>query len=131
LFLQANLVIKYNTTFEDAVAGRSPKNGELSLRIRRNVAATTKDDLHEGLMALAKSCQVFRDLGWDGKTPAVDPSQAAAPAGETAAALSDDVDDDDDVEFDDEGFRGLGVDVPVNAQQEGGHHETEEGVATY
>lgn len=30
--LQANLVIKYNTTFEDAVAGARPKNGELSLR---------------------------------------------------------------------------------------------------
>jgi hypothetical protein len=39
--LQANLVIKYNTTFEDAVAGRVPKNGELSLRIRREVAEAT------------------------------------------------------------------------------------------
>jgi hypothetical protein len=39
--MQANLVIKYNTTFEDAVAGRVPKNGELSLRIRREVAEAT------------------------------------------------------------------------------------------
>jgi len=37
--LQANLVIKYNTTFQDAVAGARPKNGEISLRCLSYLAA--------------------------------------------------------------------------------------------
>eukprot|EP00882_Tetradesmus_deserticola_P005485 GHRQ01005775.1.p1 GENE.GHRQ01005775.1~~GHRQ01005775.1.p1 ORF type:complete len:297 (+),score=94.61 GHRQ01005775.1:448-1338(+) len=75
---EANLVIKYNTTFEDAVAGRMPKNGELSLRIRREVAEATgttgkdaKRRLYSALDAIADAMQVFRDAGWDGKTPAL------------------------------------------------------------
>eukprot|EP00879_Flechtneria_rotunda_P001435 GHRR01001588.1.p1 GENE.GHRR01001588.1~~GHRR01001588.1.p1 ORF type:complete len:584 (+),score=186.17 GHRR01001588.1:15-1766(+) len=75
---EANLVIKYNTTFEDAVAGVNPKNGEFSMRIRREVAeatgTTSKDKLYDGLDAIAYAMQVFRDAGWDGKTPAL-PSQ--------------------------------------------------------
>ena len=111
-------MIKYNTTFEDAVAGRSPKNGEFSMRIRRKVAATTPEALHEGLMALARSCQVFRDHGWDGKTPGITTStvtpslqsysslSSAAAAAAAAAAGADkeadefDLDVDDDLEVD-------------------------------
>uniref|UniRef100_A0A383VYB7 Uncharacterized protein n=1 Tax=Tetradesmus obliquus TaxID=3088 RepID=A0A383VYB7_TETOB len=73
---EANLVIKYNTTFEDAVAGRLPKNGELSLRIRREVAEATGTKgedatkrLYAALDAIGDAMQVFRDAGWDGKTP--------------------------------------------------------------
>ncbi|KAF6265402.1 hypothetical protein COO60DRAFT_1697717 [Scenedesmus sp. NREL 46B-D3] len=75
---EANLVIKYNTSFEDAVAGRMPKNGELSLRIRREVAEATgtkgedaKQRLYAALDAIGDAMQVFRDAGWDGKTPAL------------------------------------------------------------
>jgi hypothetical protein len=75
---EANLVIKYNTTFEDAVAGARPKNGEISLRIRRDVAEATGTTGDEGrqrlwaaLDAVGSAMQVFRDHGWDGKTPSV------------------------------------------------------------
>eukprot|EP00878_Enallax_costatus_P012778 GHUV01013345.1.p1 GENE.GHUV01013345.1~~GHUV01013345.1.p1 ORF type:complete len:482 (+),score=128.44 GHUV01013345.1:377-1822(+) len=75
---EANLVIKYNTTFEDAVAGNWPKNGELSLRIRREVAESTGTTgkegvkkLYEALHAIGDAMQVFRDAGWDGKTPSL------------------------------------------------------------
>lgn len=45
-------MIKYNTTFEDAVAGTSPKNGEISLRIRREVAEATGTTGPEGTQLL-------------------------------------------------------------------------------
>jgi hypothetical protein len=84
---EANLVIKYNTTFQDAVAGHKPKNGEVSLRIRRDVAEATgttgedeKRTLYAALDSVAGAMQAFRDHGWDDKTP----------------ALPDDGDDDDD-----------------------------------
>jgi len=116
---EANLVIKYNTTFEDAVAGRSPKNGEFSMRIRRKVAATTPDALHEGLMALARSCQVFRDHGWDGKTPGVNASvvtshlspQSSSSSSLSAIMVAAAAGDDDEAEnFDIEGDEDLGTD---------------------
>ncbi|KAI8474186.1 MAG: hypothetical protein J3K34DRAFT_143627 [Monoraphidium minutum] len=78
---EANLVIKYNTTFKDAVAGATPKNGELSLRIRREAAGpTSEDQMWRALDSLADACQAFRDEGWDGKTPAWDPNPDPSPA---------------------------------------------------
>lgn len=31
---EASLVVKYNTSLADALAGAAPKNGEISLRVR-------------------------------------------------------------------------------------------------
>lgn len=59
--LQANLVIKYNTSFQDAVAGASPKNGELSLRIRREVAEATGTTGEEGKRKLYRALDVIGD----------------------------------------------------------------------
>ena len=68
---EANLVIKYNTTFADAAAGRFPKNGELSLRIRREAAEQSGEAaLRRALDAVARAAQAFRDDGWDEKTGA-------------------------------------------------------------
>ncbi|KAF8066344.1 hypothetical protein HT031_002668 [Scenedesmus sp. PABB004] len=83
---EANLVIKYNTTFDDAVAGVRPKNGELSLRIRREVAEATgttgaegQQRLYDALAAVGAAMQAARDAGWDGKTPAL-PARRAVEA---------------------------------------------------
>jgi hypothetical protein len=57
-------VIKYNTSFTDAVAGRVPKNGELSLRIRREVAGPESERrMAKALKAVAAACQVGSDAG--------------------------------------------------------------------
>ncbi len=66
-------VIKYNTTYQDALSGNSPKNGELSLRIRREKAGEVAEDaLFSALNAVADACQVGAWThqggrgGWDG-----------------------------------------------------------------
>jgi hypothetical protein len=78
---EVGLVAKYNTTLADAVAGRRAKNGEVSLRIRREVAGIAREGeseterllaLDEAMDALAIATQRFRDEGWDGKTPGLD-----------------------------------------------------------
>lgn len=93
---ELGLMAKYNTTLGDALAGRRAKNGELSLRIRRDGAAVSREGesegerleaLYEAMDALAMAAQRFRDEGWDGKTP------AAGVEGEHGA----EGDDDDDV----------------------------------
>jgi hypothetical protein len=61
--LQANLVIKYNTTMQDAVQGVHPKNGEFSLRIRREVAQAGVEQLRGALDTLGKAMQVKRGQG--------------------------------------------------------------------
>jgi hypothetical protein len=51
-------VIKHNTTYDDALRGRSPKNGEVSLRIRREAAGrVSEQELRRGLEAVACACQ--------------------------------------------------------------------------
>ncbi|KIY99345.1 hypothetical protein MNEG_8613 [Monoraphidium neglectum] len=78
---EANLVIKYNTSFEDAVAGTTPKNGELSLRIRREAAGPTSvDRMWRALDAVAGACQAFRNEGWDGKTGPWEPNPTPGPS---------------------------------------------------
>jgi hypothetical protein len=79
---EVGLVAKYNTTLSDAAAGRRAKNGEVSLRIRREVAGIAGEGektererlaaLDEAMDALAVAAQRFRDEGWDGKTPGLD-----------------------------------------------------------
>jgi hypothetical protein len=57
--INQNQVIKYNTSFQDAAAGRLPKNGELSLRIRREAAGPASDArLAKALASLGNACQV-------------------------------------------------------------------------
>eukprot|EP00775_Hariotina_reticulata_P011578 gene11578-11722_t len=92
---EANLVIKYNTSFDDAVSGRDPKNGEVSLRIRREVAEATgttgeegKRALYAAMDSLASAMQHFRDAGWDGKTPAASRAASMAPRLSTLCVLS-------------------------------------------
>ncbi len=50
--------------FEDAVAGVHPKNGEVTLRIRREVALVDDPNLMEGLNTIARAMQTLRDRGW-------------------------------------------------------------------
>jgi predicted Zn-ribbon and HTH transcriptional regulator len=60
-------VVKYNTTYDDAVAGARPKNAELSLRIRREAAGDIPEaELMRGLKAAADACQVRCQViqGW-------------------------------------------------------------------
>jgi len=95
---EVGLVAKYNTTLSDAAAGRRAKNGEVSLRIRREVAGGARAgggderalrNLAEALDALAGAAQLFRDEGWDGKTPGTDgklpPRRGRRPGGDPAA----------------------------------------------
>ena len=87
---EVGLVAKFNSTLGDAVAGRRVKNGEVSLRIRREVAAASREGeseeerlgaLYEAMDALAAVAQRFRDAGWDGKSPGLLPPPASpAPA---------------------------------------------------
>lgn len=60
--MQLSLVIKYRT-LEDAVSGSNPKNGEISLRIRRHIADVDDKTLLAAMDVLADACQVFRDAG--------------------------------------------------------------------
>eukprot|EP00877_Chromochloris_zofingiensis_P006633 jgi/Chrzof1/2222/Cz11g07080.t1 len=60
---ELDLVIKY-ANFEDAAAGvHAIDDGELSLRIRRHVAAVDDRKVLEGMDTLAVACQAFRDAG--------------------------------------------------------------------
>jgi len=105
---EANLVIKYNTTFADAVAGAFPKNGEFSLRIRREVAGPESERrMAKALTVVANACQVFRDDGWDEKTAAWTPNPDPSPSPSPVP--------DGDEEEDEEGQPGQGAELPSGA----------------
>lgn len=102
---EVNLVVKYNTTFADAAAGRAPKNGEVSLRIRREDAGEEAEGeggegrLRRALDAVAYAAQAFRNEGWDEKTAAVD---VDPPAPEDGEREDDGEWEDDDGEWEDD-----------------------------
>jgi hypothetical protein len=104
---ELSLMAKYNTTLGDAVAGRRAKNGEVSLRVRREVASIAREGeteeerlkaLHEAMDALAMATQRFRDEGWDGKTPAMKGAVRGIGDGEGGGEEEDGGEEDNDDE---------------------------------